>query len=334
MRCATSQLAKPTEHTVLAGSRACAQSYGGPVAAAQPAAQQGTPDISQLSPQLQQQWDHAANTHLGSIVIKSFSNKKVWWTCDRCPDGHPHVWLASISDRSRGSGCPYCTARKVCKHNSLPTKAPVIAAQWHPTKNISWPEQFTAYSHTKAQWLCPACNHTWSAAIGHRVGGSGCPVCNNQSGKHISHPTFAACKHPLLAEWDHQRNAEAGHFPDQITLASAKQIFWLCSACPAGQEHSYSAPPRAQTQSCRPSGCSQCAGHTACKCNSLSTHYPDLALEWDYSKNEGTPEDPTAHSEDIVWWLSEQGISWQQSIHDRAICVNKFRQRLKLHLAQ
>ena len=25
----------------------------------------------------------------------------------------------------------------MCKHNSLPTKAPVIAAQWHPTRNVS-----------------------------------------------------------------------------------------------------------------------------------------------------------------------------------------------------
>ena len=317
-------------------AHARAHSYGGPIAVAQPVTQQGTPDISQLSPQLKQQWDHAANAHLGNIVITRGTGRKVQWICDQCPDGYLHIWLATVHSRGQGNGCPYCTGRKVCKHNSLPTKAPGVAAQWHPTNNMTQPEDFTASCRTKAHWLCPACNHTWSAAIGHRVRGYGCPACNRKSGRRNSkrQPTFAACKHPLLAEWDHQRNAEAGHFPERITLGSNKQISWLCPACPAGQEHSYTAQPNVRTRSHRPSGCPQCAGRKACKCNSLSTHYPDLALQWDYTKNEGTPEEHTAHSDVAVWWLSEQGISWQQSIHARTMCVRRDRQRRRLRLAE
>ena len=312
------------------------QSFAGAFAAAQPAEEQGTPDISQLSSQLQQQWDHDANAHLGTIVITRFSHRKVQWRCEHCPDGHPHVWLAMVRNRSEGKGCPFCSGRRVCKHNSLHTLAPAIAAQWHPTQNLSQPEEFTAHSRTKAHWLCPACNHIWPAAIFMRVRGHGCPICKGKSAKHNSkrQPTFAACNHPLLAEWDHRRNAEAGHFPDKITLGSNKQIFWLCPNCPAGQQHSYSAQPCMRTRRHRPSGCPQCAGHKACKCNSLGTHYPDLALQWDYSKNEGTPEDHTAHSVVVVWWLSEQGISWQQSIDERANLVDSAHKRHRLRLAQ
>jgi len=47
------------------------------------------PDISQLKPHLQQQWDQEANAHLGSVVIKQHSGKRVQWICDQCPNGHP-----------------------------------------------------------------------------------------------------------------------------------------------------------------------------------------------------------------------------------------------------
>ena len=308
------------------------RNYAGAVAAAQPAEHRNTPDISQLSPQLQQQWDHAANAHLGNIVITPFSGRKVQWMCD----GHLHIWLATVHIRSNGRGCPFCSGHTVCKHNSLPTKAPLIAAQWHPTMNMIQPEDVTASSGRKAYWLCPACNHTWVAGVGHRVSGYGCPQCNGNVGKHKykRRPTFAACKHPLLAEWDHRRNAEAGHSPERVTLASKKQISWLCPNCPAGQEHSYCARPDLRTRSRLPSGCPYCAGKKACKCNSLSTHYPDLALKWDYGKNEGTPEDHTAHSEDIVWWLSEQGSSWQQPIKERTSNVDHSQRKRRLHPAQ
>ena len=53
------------------------------------AAQQAGPDISRLDSDLQQQWDHAANAHLG-IDITPQSHRKVGWLCDQCPDGHLH----------------------------------------------------------------------------------------------------------------------------------------------------------------------------------------------------------------------------------------------------
>ena len=35
-------------------------------------------DISRLAPHLQQEWDHKANAHLGSITIAPQSTRKVW----------------------------------------------------------------------------------------------------------------------------------------------------------------------------------------------------------------------------------------------------------------
>ena len=116
--------------------------------------QQKSPDISLLDPALQKQWDHAANARLGSIVIKPMSNKKAWWMCDKCPNGHRHSWCALVFSRTDGNGCPQCSSRKVCQHNSLATKAPEVAAQWDYEKNDDTPDSVVAMSRQSLRWLC------------------------------------------------------------------------------------------------------------------------------------------------------------------------------------
>ena len=68
---------------------------------------------------------HDRNKHLGSIVVKPQSGRKVWWSCPDCPDGHSHIWEATVANRTTGSGCPFCSGAKVCKHNSLATNVEV-----------------------------------------------------------------------------------------------------------------------------------------------------------------------------------------------------------------
>ena len=289
----------------------------------QQSAQTAGPDISQLDPVLQKQWDHAANKHLGVVVIRPHSRKKVWWQCDQCPDGHLHSWAATLYNRSNGAGCPQCSGRLVCKHSSLRTKAPVVAAEWHPTRNDCGPEDVTASSNRSAVWQCQLCNHVWTAHINLRVGqGTGCPKCSTGFGQSKkTHPTFADSNDPLLTEWDHSRNAALSIFPDKIKLRSHKSVFWLCPNCPAGQQHSYSAAPNNRTGNKR-SGCPFCSGRKACKCNSLRVHCPELTLSWDFTKNKGTPDDHTAHSNYMAWWISTEGKSWQQSIHSRTMAIH------------
>ncbi|KAL3140451.1 hypothetical protein ABBQ38_004710 [Trebouxia sp. C0009 RCD-2024] len=306
-----------------AASRACnqrfavsCQSYQGQHAHVKEAG----PNISNLDPVLQQHWDHAANAQLGNIVIKPQSNKQVWWRCDQCPDGHLHTWSAVVKSRSNGNGCPQCSGRKVCKHNSLATKAPLVAAEWDYEANDGTPEDVVAQSHRLIKWHCKVCGCKWEATPNARVSKrkAGCPQCADvaKTKKRTTHPTFAECNHPLLAEWDYKRNAAQGHYPDKVRLRSHKQIFWLCTKCPAGQEHSWSAMPLDRTDR-KESGCPFCAGKAACACNSLLALYPDTAAEWDYSKDQGQPSDHTASSSYLAWWSSPQGGSWQQTITSR-----------------
>lgn len=89
--------------------------------------QQSKADTSQLSPHLQRQWNHAKNAHLGSLLVAPRTQRRVWWSCDQCPDGHAHEWVTAVNNRTNGAGCPFCAGSKVCQHNSLVTEAPAMA---------------------------------------------------------------------------------------------------------------------------------------------------------------------------------------------------------------
>ena len=273
------------------------------------------PDISLLSKQLQQQWDHAANLHLGKVKVLKFTNLKAWWTCDQCPDGHPHNWQSRVRDRSGGTGCPYCSGHRVCKHNSLARLAPVAATFWDTAKNGCTPDEIVAKGSQHAHWHCSTCKHEWLAKPADKTRNqSGCPICSQKSFRPRRHPTFAECQHPLLQEWDTERNAADGLFPARVTLSSGKKVHWKCHKCPLGLPHSWAASPANRT---RGSGCPSCGGQAVCKCNSLQTLFPSLAAEWHQELNDKTPDDFTPGSAHLVWWQNKEKGSWQQTISAR-----------------
>ena len=112
----------------------------------------GFNDLASLHPQLAEQWDRKKNGALTPEAVSAYSNRRVWWLCDK-----GHSFCAVIAHRvNRESDCPYCTNRKVLPgFNDLETKEPVIASQWHPTLNGSFtPQQVTP---GKQRCGCPVC---------------------------------------------------------------------------------------------------------------------------------------------------------------------------------
>ncbi len=294
--------------------------------------QQG-PALSLLSPRLRQEWDCKKNQHLGNVQIKPHSDKVCAWICPEGTADDPHCWDARVAKRTSGSGCPYCAGVKVSKGNSLATVAPDVAKSWCYEKNKGTPQQYTSASSYKATWDCTECGNQWSTTIGHRVSkGTGCPQCYSKrigyrkDGSRHKHPTFAECSHALLSEWDHDTNANHGLFPEDITLGSHKPVHWVCRQCSLGILHRWVTQPNARTALQR--GCPFCSGQAVCKCNSLATRCPELAQEWDYSKNEAGPDDYTAGSHAVVWWQTASRGSWQQSIDRRMYTWTQQQQRI------
>ena len=102
------------------------------------------------------------------VTIKSF--QKVWW---KCPKGVDHEWQASIrymvDKDNKYVGCPFCNNKRVSITNSLSTKYPEIAAQWHPTKNNSLLPSAVTYTSTKNVWWQCEKGHEWKRPINQRV---------------------------------------------------------------------------------------------------------------------------------------------------------------------
>ncbi|DBA82290.1 TPA: hypothetical protein ACH3X2_000556 [Trebouxia sp. C0005] len=277
----------------------------------------GLPDISELSPQLQQEWHPDNNALLGGIKVKPGSGRRVTWSCPNCPAGYPHIWQTSVSNRTRGSKCPYCQGRSVCQHSSLATKAPRQTRYWNHDKNPKTPEQTLAGSCLKAEWKCPTCSYEWQAQTGQRVKyDSGCPRCSGKSRKRTKQPTFEEAKHQLLLEWDYERNAADGIHPHGITLGSQKLVHWVCHKCPKGKPHLFRMTPNDRTNR-QSAGCPYCAGKQTCTCNSLQTHYPKVSSEWDFARNDLTPAQVTSRTHQVVWWVNPVRGSWAQQVHDR-----------------
>ena len=85
---------------------------------------------------------------------------------------------ANSCQQEHGSGCPQCCGRKVCKHNSLATKALMVAAHWDYEENVGRPDSVVAQSSQPVALLCEVCGHRRSAPPHHRVrSSSGCAQC-------------------------------------------------------------------------------------------------------------------------------------------------------------
>ena len=275
------------------------------------------PEVSLLRPELQRQWHHAKNQHLGDRQISANSGLHVWWSCDQCPSGLAHEWLATVNQRQNmDSQCPFCTNHNLCQHNSLLTVAPAVAAYWDTANNGVTPDQVMAGSATRRHWLCPKCRHSWQASICVKVDGqSGCPKCAEINRPWNRQPSLSQSQHPAMLEFDFERNRRAGFDPDKITAGSNKMVHWICMKCPQGQPHHFVARPSQRIG--RNRGCPYCASKKACICNSLQSLYPALAAEYDTARNSFGLEQVLPASRKVAFWKDASGHSWEQSPFQR-----------------
>ncbi len=228
-----------------------------------------------------------------------------------------------MSHRTQGTGCPFCSGRAVCQHDTLARKAPEVALLWDAMKNNPLsPDQLTVSSGMRAHWKCSACLHKWQAPVFSKARDkSGCPKCaRSNSGRKANstrqkHPTFAAADHELLEQWDHDRNSEDDNFPDNTSLQSPK-LWWCCQECTKGKVHSWQAFPNNQTAK-KSKGCPCCVGQKLCECNFLKTVCPDIAADFDTEKNGVSPAEVTSATTAKYRWLSDEPGATKRSVAQR-----------------
>ena len=132
-------------------------------------------NLAVTHPALAAQWHPDDNGDLSPTDVLGGRSEPVAWLC---PAGH--AWATAPALRTRqASGCPYCEGNLPSHGNTLADTDPMLAVQWHPTRNPGLtPDQVTPMAAVAVWWQCPHCDHTWWAKVGVRAaGGTDCPAC-------------------------------------------------------------------------------------------------------------------------------------------------------------
>ena len=269
-----------------------------------------TNSLKTINPELAKEWHPTKNDTLTPNDITSGSEKKVWWKCEK---GDDHEWIASVKNRSKGSGCSICRGLKVVPSNSLMTINPGLAKEWHPTKNGELtPLNITPGSKKKVWWICDeGDDHEWLATVNNRSKGNGCSVC---SGDTVVRSNSLGVKNPELAkEWHPTKNGDLSPF--DVSEMSGKKVWWKCKK---GDDHEWLSDVNHRSDG---RGCPICSGVKVVFSNCLSNLRPELAKEWHPTKNGGlTPLKVTTGSNKKVWWKCDKGDDheWQTTVDHRA----------------
>ena len=222
----------------------------------------GFNDLETKRPDIAKEWHPTRNIDLTPRDVTCRSEKKVWWLLSYDdPETGKHFdfeWKATISNRTRGRGCPYLskTRPKVWPgFNDLETKRPDVAKEWHPQKNGTLtPSNFTCNSRKKAWWLLSYddpetgkhFNFEWESTIYNRVNGNGCPFLTGKK-VYVGFNDLASRNPYIAEEWHPIKNR--GLRPEQVPYKTNKKAWWLCRIC--GREYR----TRVSHRTCYGSGC-------------------------------------------------------------------------------
>jgi very-short-patch-repair endonuclease len=271
---------------------------------------QGTNDLITTHPDIATQW-HSLNNKLLPSEVSAGSSKKVWWQ-----DSYGHEWQATVNSRtSNNLGCPICSNRKLLiGFNDLATMHPLLAAEWHPTKNAISSSDILTGSNTKVWWQ-DSHGHEWQALVSSRIVGNGCPVCVGQKVQQ-GFNDLATTTPSLLEEWHWDKNNAIA--PVDITKSSTKEVWWICV-----KKHEWKASPKERVQGGKCPACEPKKNKEYLKEN------PELLSFVNEEKITADLDTLTVGSSLKIWWKCNKGHEWEASIANFAkskkciYCSNK-----------
>ncbi|MBT3959964.1 MAG: zinc-ribbon domain-containing protein [Gemmatimonadales bacterium] len=256
--------------------------------------------LADLFPDVAAEWHPTRNGELTPANVNPGTEKMIWWICNKGPD---HEWSAPVNRRVRGHGCPYCAGQKVSLTNSLATKAPEVAAEWHPTKNGELtPDQVVAGTPRKVWWICDrGPDHEWPATVASRTGqGVGCPFCTHN--KLSVTNSLEALFPEIAAQWHPTKNGDLT--PADVVAGTAKRVWWACNK---GPDHEWST--QVDTRTSQGVGCPCCSGRKASVTNSLEALFPEIAAQRRWPPMAPGPWSPTLSG----WRCSAGSWTWSRS---------------------
>ena len=249
----------------------------------------GYNDLQTVNPTLAKEWNYEKNNELTPVVVMPNSNKKVWW---KCSEGHE--WQASVANRTKGTGCPYCAGKTILKgYNDLQSVNPTLAREWNYEKNNGLTPVDVAPNSDKIVWWQCNKGHEWRVAINTRNSGSGCPYCSGRYA--IEGENDLLSINPTLAqEWNYEKNGALR--PENFTANSGQKVWWICSK---GHEWQATIHNRNKRRGCP-------------ICNSeRNTSFPEYAIVYYLKK----------HGIDVIHSYREKGYELDVYIPSKKIAI-------------
>jgi hypothetical protein len=262
--------------------------------------------LAERRPALAAQWHPTRNGDLLPTAVTATSSKKVWWKCE-----YGHEWQAFINNRAQAPGCPKCTLWGTSVEE-IRLRHELIAA------GVPVDETHQVCAATGKLLNCDIVSSAWNIVIefdGNRFHRLPASRGKDQRKSRLlaeSGWTVIRVREYLAPIGDH--DVVVPLFSDELIRAKAvlKRLREL-GHVPAKYEE--------YMKAVSPQGSSGAAAEAKRRLErSLATEAPEVAAEWDTSRNQGlTPVEVTTGSGRKVWWLcSKCGFSWQAVVGSRA----------------
>ncbi len=195
---------------------------------------------------------------------------------------------------------------------SLATANPVLAKQWHKTKNLPLtPKDVSPNSNKSVWWICSKDkNHIWQARIQSRNSGRGCGLCRGLVV--VPGVNDLVTLFPEIAKtWDSKTNLPLEK--TNISPTSSKRVSWICKI-----GHSYTLPINSRVNG---TDCQVCNNNQILPgFNDLKALFPMTAKEFAIDLNEGkNPKTVGAGSGTSYWWRCSKGHTWKAKVTNRTV---------------
>ncbi len=258
----------------------------------------GFNDLATVNPVLASEWNYGKNGSVTPEMVTFGSGKKFWWICK-----NGHEYYCSVDARRAGKGCPVCMQRR---RTSFPEQA-----TYYYVKKV-FPDAINAYKDIFKHGM-ELDIYIPSKKVGIEYDGKA------YHGK-TRHPKdsekYMICKSngiTLIRIAESNQPSTYLRFDQQIVIPDARPdnlniaIYTLLNKL--GKEISINIERDRQ----------EILSFLEAQDKSLQEEYPDIAKEWNYSKN-GNLKPVQFHpgSNEKVWWkCSICGFEWKTSIAER-----------------
>ena len=270
-------------------------------------------------PQVASEWHPTRNGDLKPYQISAISTDKVWWylSYDDLDTGKHFnfEWKSSLRTRTvLGIGCPYISGHTVWRgYNDLETLYPEIAKEWHPTKNGDLkPYEVAAKANKRVWWYLPYddpvtgkhFDFEWESYINNRVKQNlGCPYLSSKA-VWSGYNDLETLYPEIAKEWHPTKNGDLQ--PSKIMPMSHRKVWWYLSYDDpeTGKHFDFEWQCSIVNRVKKKFNCPYISGHAVWRgYNDLETLYPEIAKEWNFTKNgDLKPYEVTAKTNKRVWW--------------------------------